>query len=133
MGDSNLLAVIPGGSFLGFMLVGFLLSIPLGGPPWVMLVMIIGWLGVLLWLLPRFALTPVVCTDPRRGTPGVLKSIEIGWRATSPVIGRYLLFLFLCGLTAVGTALLLLVGLIFLGLPLAIGLQGAAYSMIVRR
>jgi hypothetical protein len=92
--------------------------------------------GVLAMFVPmimigiRVSLSIPACLDPANGDLPVFEAISTSWSMTRgkswPLFGLYLLM----GLIAIGTMLLLLVGLFFLGAPLCMAVYGAAYSQI---
>ena len=83
------------------------------------------------WVSIRLAFAQLVCLDPDAPDPGALGCLSESWSRTRGF--AYSLYLTLLGvsLAVVLSILLLGVGLLLLGLPLAAGVIGAAYEQLV--
>jgi hypothetical protein len=83
-------------------------------------------------VLMRVNYAPVIAIDPAFGNPGVIGAFRISW-ANSKGVGPSMLGLAIVGgLLAMASYLLLCVGIIFVGLPLLLSIQGAMYVMVHR-
>ena len=81
----------------------------------------------------RVIFVPVLVADTSLGSIGVMDALRINWQATRG-LGWSLMALFVVVSMLVAASLLLLcVGYVLLGLPLAIAALGAVYTMLFRR
>lgn len=87
-------------------------------------------LVVLLALYARLAFAPLACLDPAVDE-GAVGSISYSWRVTAPHWGTLIGMHALLWLAAAGSVLLCGIGLVLLGMPLALAVTGAAYAAIV--
>lgn len=83
-------------------------------------------LGVYLFLFARLYLADVLILDQTGSRPGPIDALRLSWRITSPVTITLVLLFLLGLLIAIGTTLMLLVGLLLLGLPLLICMGGVS-------
>lgn len=121
-------AVMP---FAGVMGVAAALS---GGRASVVVVLVlIGILAfaVLLALYVRLSFASVICLDPAAGE-GVVGAIRRSWEITGPYWGPLTVLQIVLWLVLVGSLLLFCVGIILLGLPLVLAINGAAYAALLR-
>lgn len=81
-------------------------------------------LGVYLFLFARLYLADVLILDQTGPRPGPIDALRLSWRITGPVTITLVLLFLLGLLIAIGTALMLLIGLLLLGLPLLICMGG---------
>ena len=61
---------------------------------------------------------------------GIVDSMQESWRATHPHVGKLLLLSIVLGGILVGTVVLCILPYFFLGLPLLVGVMGAAYCLV---
>jgi hypothetical protein len=121
-----LIAVLPFAAIVG--LSG---AVERGAPPVALVTLVVGFgglvaLGVYLFLFARLLLTDILILDNFGPRPGPIDALRLSWRVTGPVT-LTLMGLFLLGaLIAIGTTLMLLIGLLLLGLPLLVALGGVS-------
>jgi hypothetical protein len=81
----------------------------------------------------RVIFVPVLVADASLGSIGVMDALRINWQATRG-LGWSLMALFVVvSMLVVASLLLLCVGYVLLGIPLAIAALGAVYTMLFRR
>lgn len=83
-------------------------------------------MGLYLFLFARLCLTDILILDQTGPRPRTIDALRLSWRITGPVAITLLLLVLLSFLIAIGTALLLLIGLLLLGLPLLIAMGGVS-------
>lgn len=83
-------------------------------------------LGVYLFLGVRLYLADVLILDQTGPRPRPIDALRLSWRITAPVTMALVLLFLLGMLIAIGTAFLLIIGLLLLGLPLLICMGGVA-------
>lgn len=85
--------------------------------------------GLYLFLSARLFLADVLFIDQTGPRPAPMDAIRLSWRITGPVTLTLVLLGLLAAVLALGTALMLIIGLILLGMPLLI----AMFGVTVRR
>lgn len=101
-------------------LVG-LLGLTLMGVSWVLL----------MYVSVRCIFAELIAVDPRLNRPGAWDAIKASWHVTRPAFWALLGASVLVILLMAGSAVLLCVGLIVIGIPLAAACAGAAYNRVV--
>jgi hypothetical protein len=114
---------LPFGGLIGLAALG-------GGRPPVLLftlgfgiAMLLG-LGVYLFLTARLFLADVLYLDQTGPRPDLMDAIKLSWRITGPVTLTLVLLGLLASFIALGTMLMLVIGLILLGMPLLVAMFG---------
>lgn len=85
---------------------------------------------VLIVLGTRLAFTSLLCIDPRTRL-GLGASFATSWRMTGPIFWPLLGLNIVMGLILIGTTILLILPLFFVGIPLCISVFSAAYELAV--
>lgn len=84
-----------------------------------------------IWIATRLLFAQFVCVDPDAGAPGSLACLSESWSRTRGFAFPLYLMLGAIGFVTGLSALLLGVGLVLLGLPLATAVLGTAYHQLV--
>lgn len=84
-------------------------------------------------VLVRITFVPAIVADAQLGAIGVMDALRLNWQATRGLGWSLLALLVVVSLIASASVLLLCVGYILVGVPLAIASFGAVYSMLFRR
>lgn len=85
-----------------------------------------------LWLLYPYVYAPAVACDPAFGKPGFGECFRHSAQGLKGRVFGVVGFLFVIGLVAVASVLLLCIGYLLVGLPLLLAAQGAVYAICVR-
>lgn len=95
---------------------------------------LVGFVVPMLYVFPRVMFATMVCFDPEGVRPGVTRSMRIAWRMTGrPGVHLRLVGLWLLSIPFfVVCALFLLLPVLFVAIPLSVGVLGAAYAQIAR-
>jgi hypothetical protein len=84
---------------------------------------------LIIFLATRLFFTSLLCIDPRTRL-GVGASIATSWRMTGPVFWPLLGLIIVMGLILIGTTIVLVLPLFFVGIPLCLAITAAAYELI---
>ncbi len=103
---------------VGFLLVGMIVGFVLA-------------VGVYLFLAARLFFADVMYLDQTGPKPRPMDAIRLSWRITGPVTFTLVLLGLLGSLIALGTALMLIIGLFLLGAPLLIAMFGITVRRMV--
>jgi hypothetical protein len=94
------------------------------------IIAVLAMIVLMLFITTRLMFASLVCLDPRWHQTDVVECLKISWRITRSCWGGIVVVLILTGLLAMASILLLGVGLILLGWPLAICTLGAVYVIV---
>lgn len=103
---------------VGFLLVGVIVGLVLA-------------MGIYLFLAARLFFADVMFLDQTGPRPRPMDAIRLSWRITGPVTLTLVLLGLLASLIALGTALMLIIGLFLLGGPLLIAMSGITVRRMV--
>ena len=81
----------------------------------------------------RLSFAMLACLDPTQDDPGPIESMRRSWRLTSSIVPHLCVIYMLVALIVISSVLMLGVGFILVGQPLALGMVGAAYALAVGR
>lgn len=81
----------------------------------------------------RILYVPAIVADAQLGAIGVMDALRLNWQATRGLGWSLMALLVVVGLIASASILLLCVGYLLIGVPLALAAFGAAYTMLFRR
>lgn len=79
----------------------------------------------------RFYIVPAMLVDPDLARRDIIDTARTSWRLTAGVWPSLLGLNIVLGVLMAGTLLLLCLGVVFLGLPIAFAVIGSAYAMLV--
>jgi hypothetical protein len=85
---------------------------------------------ILIVLSTKLLFASLLCIDPRTRL-GVCDSIATSWRMTGPVFWPLLGLTIVMGLILIGTTIVLVLPLIFVGIPLCLAITVSAYELIM--
>lgn len=81
----------------------------------------------------RILFVPAIVADAQLGSIGVMDALRLNWQATRGLGWSLMALLVVVSLIAAASVLLLCVGYVLIGVPLALASLGAVYSMLFRR
>ena len=85
---------------------------------------------ILIVLSTKLIFASLLCIDPRTRL-GVCDSIATSWRMTGPVFWPLLGLIIVMGLILIGTIIVLVLPLFFVGIPLCLAITVSAYELIM--
>ena len=85
---------------------------------------------ILIMLYTKLIFVSLLCIDPRTRL-GVCDSISTSWRITGPVFWPLLGLIIVMGLILIGTTIVLVLPLIFVGIPLCLAISVSAYELVM--
>ncbi|MDG1837687.1 MAG: hypothetical protein P8I91_02660 [Phycisphaerales bacterium] len=85
---------------------------------------------IFIMLFTKLIFASLLCIDPRTRL-GVCDSISTSWRITGPVFGPLLGLIIVMGLIFIGTSIVLVLPLFFVGIPLCLAITVSAYELIM--
>ncbi len=85
-----------------------------------------------LWLVYPYFYAPAVACDPAFGRPGFSECFRLSAQGLKGRVFGVFGFLFVIGVLAAASVLLLCIGYLLVGLPLLLAAQGAVYAICVR-
>ena len=85
---------------------------------------------ILIVLSTKLIFSSLLCIDPRTRL-GVCDSIATSWRMTGPVFWPLLGLIIVMGLILIGTMIVLVLPLFFVGIPLCLAITVSAYELIM--
>ncbi|MHC4428452.1 MAG: hypothetical protein ACYS0D_07585 [Planctomycetota bacterium] len=134
----NVLTMLVIGACMLPMIAGFAGSVLLAnGSPSLALVQILAGVAISLVLCIstgiRLSFSMLACLDPTQNGPGPIESMRLSWMLTSRIVPHLLVVYLLVGLIVLSSLLMLGIGFILVGQPLALGMVGAAYALAVGR
>jgi hypothetical protein len=84
----------------------------------------------IIMIVTRLFFASLLCIDPRHRL-GVGASLATSWRMTGPVFWPLLGLIIIMALILIGTTILLVLPLIFVGIPLCLAITASAYELII--
>ena len=91
------------------------------------------WIVATALVFVRILFVPAIVADAQLGAMGVMDALRLNWQSTRGLGWSLMALLVVVGLIASASVLLLCVGYILIGVPLALASLGAVYSMLFRR
>jgi hypothetical protein len=85
---------------------------------------------IFIMLYTKLIFASLLCIDPRTRL-GVCESISTSWRMTGPDFWPLLGLIIVMGLILIGTSILLVLPLFFVGIPLCLAITVSAYELIM--
>jgi hypothetical protein len=85
---------------------------------------------ILIVLSTKLIFSSLLCIDPRTRL-GVGASISTSWRMTSPVFWPLLGLFIVIGFILIGTTIVLVLPLFFVGIPLCLAIIVSAYELLM--
>ena len=85
---------------------------------------------ILIMLYTKLIFASLLCIDPRTRL-GVCDSIATSWRMTGPVFWPLLGLIIVMGLILIGTIIVLVLPVFFVGIPLCLAITVSAYELIM--
>jgi hypothetical protein len=85
---------------------------------------------ILIMLYTKLIFASLLCIDPRTRL-GVCDSIATSWRMTGPVFWPLLGLIIVMGLILIGTIIVLVLPVFFVGIPLCLAITVSAYELVM--